>query len=111
LIFDGSYPIFSTNSSRDLILFPLAKEDIFSIFNWDWMLFKDTCNFEAVNDVFVFSYACPFGPLDGPPSHKTQNKFSCSQQLSWDNELVFVGMQFAIFPTLFQMMIVVYAGK
>jgi hypothetical protein len=52
LTFDGSYPIFSTKYSRDLILLSLAKEDIFSSFNWDWMLFKDTCNFEEFNDVF-----------------------------------------------------------
>jgi len=33
LTFDGSYPILSTNSSRDFILLSLAREDIFSSFN------------------------------------------------------------------------------
>jgi hypothetical protein len=33
LTFDGSYPIFNTNSSRDLILLSLANEDILSSFN------------------------------------------------------------------------------
>jgi hypothetical protein len=32
--FEGSYPIFSTNSSKDLTLLSSAKEDIFSNFNW-----------------------------------------------------------------------------
>jgi hypothetical protein len=31
----GSYPIFNTNSSSDLILLSLAKEEIFSSFNWE----------------------------------------------------------------------------
>ena len=35
LTFVGSYPIFKTNSSNDFILLSLAKEYIFSSFNWD----------------------------------------------------------------------------
>jgi hypothetical protein len=49
----GSYPILRTNSSNDFILLYLAKEEIFSSFNWDWILFKDTCNLEAVIELFV----------------------------------------------------------
>jgi hypothetical protein len=49
----GSYPILRTNSSNDFILLYLYKEEIFSIFNWDWILFRDTCNLEEVIEVFV----------------------------------------------------------
>jgi hypothetical protein len=35
LTFVGSYPIFNTNSSNDLILLSLVKEEIFSRFNWE----------------------------------------------------------------------------
>ena len=52
----------------------------------------------------LFSCACPFGPLDGPPSQQTQRKSSCSQQMSWDEELVLAGMPFAFFLSLCQMM-------
>jgi hypothetical protein len=33
-IFEGSYPILRTNSSKDLILLSFAKDDIFSSFSW-----------------------------------------------------------------------------
>jgi hypothetical protein len=41
LTFVESYPIFNTISSNDLILLSLAKEETFSNFNWDRILFKD----------------------------------------------------------------------
>jgi hypothetical protein len=59
----------------------------------------------------LFSCACPFGLLDGPPSHKNQKKFSCSQQFSWDEVLVCVGMSFESLPSLCQMFIVIYAEQ
>lgn len=50
-IYLGSYPILITKSSKDLILLSFAKEDTFSIFNWDWMFAYETCNFD--NDMVV----------------------------------------------------------
>jgi hypothetical protein len=52
LTFVGSYPILRTKSSNDFILLSLAKEEIFFSFNWDWILFRDTCNLEVVIKVF-----------------------------------------------------------
>jgi hypothetical protein len=49
----GSYPILRSNSYIDFILLSFAKEDILSIFNWDWILVSDTYNLEVVIEVFV----------------------------------------------------------
>lgn len=52
-MFEGSYPIFSTRFSKDLILVSFVNEDTFSNFSCDWVLAKATCIFDKLMVVFV----------------------------------------------------------
>jgi hypothetical protein len=58
----------------------------------------------------MFVCACPFGLLDGPPSHQTQRMFNCSEKLSRGEEPVLVEMPYSSFPSMCQMKTIMYVG-